>query len=47
MLRGVMGALGLIDNEVAFETVLAYATLMENRPDNLTPSMVGRLTVCF
>lgn len=47
VLAGVIGALVLLDKEAKVGDVLGYATLIENHPDNLTPSMVGGLTVSF
>lgn len=47
VLAGVIGALVLLGKEPRVNDVLGYSTLIENHPDNLTPSMVGGLTVSF
>jgi homoserine kinase len=45
VLAGVIAALVLLGKEPKVDDVLGYSTLIENHPDNLTPSMVGGLTV--
>lgn len=47
VLAGVIGALVLLGKKPGVDDVLGYATRIENHPDNLTPSMVGGLTVSF
>lgn len=47
VLAGVVAALVLLGQEPKVDDVLGYGTLIENHPDNLTPSMVGGLTVSF
>jgi homoserine kinase len=45
VLAGVMAAYAILDKDPAVDDVLAQSTKVENHPDNLTPSLVGGLTV--
>lgn len=45
VLAGVMAAYAFLGKEPTTDEILAQSTKIENHPDNLTPSLVGGLTV--